>query len=84
MRILYNAIECKERAIAGGDRIIITYNKETSTRCRIASLRGGKSHLQSFGLFREPEVVGPYGAQALTQGCFDLAGFLISKVLMRK
>ena len=54
---MYNAVKCKERAIAGGDRIIITYNKETSARCGIASLRGGKGHLQSFGLFREPEVV---------------------------
>lgn len=38
MRVLYNAVECKEGTIAGGDRIIITYNKKASTRRWIASL----------------------------------------------
>jgi hypothetical protein len=38
MRILYNTVKGKERAVAGGDRIIITYNKETPAGCWIASL----------------------------------------------
>lgn len=75
MRILYNAVEGKERTIAGGDRIIITYNKETSTGGWVASLCRWESELQSFGVFSEPEIVGPDRAQSFTQRCFNLPIF---------
>jgi hypothetical protein len=54
VRVLYNAVEREEGAIAGGDRIIITYNKETSTWSWVASLCRREGHLHSFGVFGEP------------------------------
>lgn len=73
MRVLYNAVECKKGAITGGDGIIITYNKETSTGSWIAGLCRRQGGLHSFGVFGKPKVVGPYRAKALTKRCLDLS-----------
>lgn len=76
MGILYNAVECEEGTVTGGDGIIITYNKETSTRRGITSLGGRKDSLQSFGILSEPKVVGPDRAQSVAQGRLDLSAIL--------
>jgi hypothetical protein len=80
VRILYNAIEREEGAIAGGDGIIITYYKETTTGSGVAGLCRGKGDLHSFGIFSEPKVVRPYGAEALAERCLDLSVVSLARV----
>jgi hypothetical protein len=75
MRVLYNAVESKERAIAGCDGIIITYNKKTSTGGWVACLGRRESDLQSFGIFSKPKIVRPDGAKAFAQSSFDFPMF---------
>lgn len=84
MRVLYNAVEGEKWAVAGGDRIIITYNKETSTRRWVTCLGRGEGDLLSFGVFGEPQIVRPDGAQLFAKRCFDLPDVLLAMFKSRQ
>jgi hypothetical protein len=73
VRVLDDAVERKERAIVGGDRIIITYDEKTSTWRRITRLCRRPPALLALSLVLEPEVMGPDGPKPVTQGLLDLS-----------
>ena len=71
MGVLDDAVERKERAVVGHNRIIITYDKETSAWRRVACLCRRVYDLFTFSFFLKPEVMRPDGPEAVTQSPFD-------------
>jgi hypothetical protein len=78
VRILDDAVEREEGAIIDRNRIIITYNKESPTRSRIACLCRWIHDLFSFSIFLKPKVVGPDRAKTVAERPFDLPGRLLA------
>jgi hypothetical protein len=84
VRVLDNAVKRKERAIVGHNRIIITYDEETSAWCRVACLRRWVYNLFTLSFFLKPKVVRPDGPEAVTQSFFDSSGSMLACIAIVK
>lgn len=72
MRILNYAVERKEWAVISCNRIIITYDEETSAGSGVTRLCRRENDLFTFGIFLEPEIVGPHRAKTFAKCLLDL------------